>query len=67
MKSGCTYAPIKGKGNHTALLRIDDKGIKHLIIIPKRNPIPIGTRLSIIKQSEYTGEEFFEKIKGQER
>jgi len=63
LKAGCSYAPVKGKGSHTALLRIDSNNTKHLIIIPKRDPIPKGTLLSIIKQSGYSKEEFFEKVK----
>lgn len=58
LKAGFDYAPIKGKGSHTALLRIGGHGEKYLVIIPKRNPVPKGTLISIIKQSGMTREEF---------
>lgn len=48
LKSGFQYAPIKGKGSHTALVRIDTEERPHLIIIPLRDPVPKGTLLSII-------------------
>ncbi|NOR49043.1 MAG: hypothetical protein GQ533_13555 [Methanosarcinaceae archaeon] len=37
LKAGFDYAPIKGKGSHTALVREDDHGDKFLVIIPKRD------------------------------
>ncbi len=55
---GFNYASIKGKGSHTALLREGLHGEKFLVIIPKRNPIPKGTLISIIKQSGYSRDEF---------
>ena len=58
LKSGFDYAPIKGKGSHIALVRIGNNGEKYLVIIPKRDPVPIGTLMSIIKQSGLTREEF---------
>lgn len=54
LKAGFDYAPIKGKGSHTALVREGLYGEKFLVIIPKRNPIPKGTLISIIKQSGYS-------------
>ena len=51
LKKGFVYAPIKGKGSHTALLRTDDKGNKHIVIIPKKDPIPKRTLLSIHSNS----------------
>ena len=58
LKAGFDYAPIKGKGSHTALVREGLHGEKFLVIIPKRNPIPKGTLISIIKQSGYSKDEF---------
>jgi predicted RNA binding protein YcfA (HicA-like mRNA interferase family) len=58
LKAGFDYAPIKGKGSHTALVREGLHGEKFLVIIPKRNPIPKGTLISIIKQSGYSRDEF---------
>ncbi len=60
LKAGFDYAPIKGKGSHIALVRIGIHGEKYLVIIPKRDPIPKGTLMSIIKQSGLTREEFIE-------
>ena len=62
LKAGFDYAPIKGKGSHTALVREGAYGEKFLIIIPKRNPIPKGTLISIIKQSGYSRNEFIKLI-----
>ena len=58
LKAGFDFAPIKGKGSHIALVRIGIHGEKYLVIIPKRDPIPKGTLMSIIKQSGFTREEF---------
>lgn len=62
LKAGFDYAPFKGKGSHTALVREGLHGEKFLVIIPKRNPIPKGTLISIIKQSGYSRDEFVELI-----
>lgn len=63
LKSGFQYAPIKGKGSHTALVRIDAEERPHLIIIPLRDPVPKGTLLSIIKQSGLSRDEFLILLK----
>ncbi|MBU3966825.1 MAG: type II toxin-antitoxin system HicA family toxin [Euryarchaeota archaeon] len=63
LKAGFDYAPIKGKGSHIALVRAGDHGEKYLVIIPKRNPIPKGTLISIIKQSGLTRDDFIEIMK----
>ena len=57
LEAGFDYAPIKGKGSHTALFREGLHGEKFLVIIPKRNPVPKGTLISIIKQSGYSRDE----------
>ena len=62
LKAGFDYAPIKGKGSHTALVREGAYGDKFLVIIPKRNPVPKGTLISIIKQSGYSRDEFIKLI-----
>ena len=62
LKAGFDYAPIKGKGSHTALVREGAYGEKFLVIIPKRNPVPKGTLISIIKQSGYSRDEFIKLI-----
>jgi predicted RNA binding protein YcfA (HicA-like mRNA interferase family) len=58
LKSGFEYATIKAKGSHTALVREGLNDEKFIVIIPKRNPIPKGTLISIIKQSGYSRNEF---------
>ncbi|MCL7414929.1 MAG: type II toxin-antitoxin system HicA family toxin [ANME-2 cluster archaeon] len=62
LKAGFDYAPIKGKGSHTALVREGLYDEKFLVIIPKRNPVPKGTLISIIKQSGYSRDEFIKLI-----
>jgi len=42
MKAGFDYAPKRGKGSHTALFKIDEKGRRLLVIIPKRKDMPKG-------------------------
>ena len=63
LKAGFTYAPIKGKGSHTALVKDGNYGEKFLVIIPKRDPLPKGTLISIIKQSGMSREEFIKMAK----
>ena len=47
LKAGFDYAPIKGKGSHTALVREGLYGENFLVIIPTRNPIPKGTLIRV--------------------
>ena len=61
LKAGFDYAPIKGKGSHRALVRVSSHE-KNLVIIPKRDPVPKGTLISIIKQSGMTREEFIKLL-----
>ena len=63
LKGGSQEAPIKGKGSHRALIRMDKDGKPHLVIIPLHDPIPKGTLLSIIRQSGLTREEFLALLK----
>ena len=55
---GYQDAPFQGKGSHVALYK-DDDGTKLLVIIPKRDPIPIGTLMSIMKQARMERDEFY--------
>lgn len=55
---GYQDAPFQGKGSHVALYK-DADGTKLLVIIPKRDPIPIGTLMSIMKQARMEREEFY--------
>jgi predicted RNA binding protein YcfA (HicA-like mRNA interferase family) len=63
-KRGFADARYQGKGSHTALIRIDNTGQKLLIIVPKRDVLPIGTLLSIMRQGKFTREEFIEILTG---
>jgi predicted RNA binding protein YcfA (HicA-like mRNA interferase family) len=63
-KRGFTEARHQGKGSHTALIRIDNTGQKLLIIIPKRDIVPISTLLSIMRQGNFSREEFIEILTG---
>ena len=55
---GYQDAPFQGKGSHVALYK-DADGTKLLVIIPKRDPVPIGTLMSIMKQARMEREEFY--------
>ena len=63
MKAGFDYAPKRGKGSHTALFKIDEKGRKLLVIIPKRKDMPKGVLLSILQQANLSEDEFVELLK----
>jgi predicted RNA binding protein YcfA (HicA-like mRNA interferase family) len=63
-KKGFTEALHQGKGSHTALIRMDNTGQKLLVIVPKRDILPIGTLLSIMRQGKFTREEFIEILTG---
>ena len=62
-KAGFDYAPKRGKGSHTALFKIDEKGRKLLVIVPKRNDMPKGVLLSILQQANLSKDEFIELLK----
>jgi len=53
-------APHQGKGSHIALYKRNPNGEKLLVIVPKRDPVPRGTLLSILKQAHMTKDEFLE-------
>ncbi len=56
-------APFQGRGSHTALYRVTEQGQKILVIVPKRDPLPRGTLLSIMKQAKLTREEFIRLLR----
>jgi predicted RNA binding protein YcfA (HicA-like mRNA interferase family) len=62
-KDGFEYAPKRGKGSHTALFKIDEKGRKLLVIVPKRRELPKGTLLSILQQANLSKDDFIELLK----
>jgi len=43
-----------------ALIRVDNTGQKLLVIVPKRDILPIGTLLSIMRQGKFSREEFMD-------
>ena len=56
-KAGFAHAPKRGKGSHIAMFKQDARG-KHLVIIPKRKDVPMGTMLAIFDQAGLLREEF---------
>ena len=48
-KIGFENARYQGKGSHTALYMVDEGGQKLLVIVPKRDVLPAGVFLSIMK------------------
>jgi len=63
-KRGCSEARHQGKGSHTALIRVDCTGQKLLVIVPKRDILPVGTLLSIMRQGNFSRDEFIEILTG---
>jgi predicted RNA binding protein YcfA (HicA-like mRNA interferase family) len=63
-KRGFIEARHQGKGSHTALIRVDSSNQKLLVIVPKRDILPIGTLLSIMRQGKFTREKFIEILTG---
>lgn len=59
-KAGFAMAPHQGKGSHIALYKRNPDGEKLLVIIPRRDPVPRGTLISILKQARLTKEEFLD-------
>ncbi|HLC75369.1 MAG TPA: type II toxin-antitoxin system HicA family toxin [Candidatus Nanoarchaeia archaeon] len=51
-------------GSHVQLVGIDNGGKKHLVTVPDHGnkEIPIGTLLSIIRQSGMTRDEFLRRL-----
>jgi predicted RNA binding protein YcfA (HicA-like mRNA interferase family) len=60
--AGFEYAPKRGKGSHTALVKIETERTL-LVIIPRKNIIPKGTLNSILQQAGLTREEFLSLLK----
>jgi predicted RNA binding protein YcfA (HicA-like mRNA interferase family) len=61
-RAGFADAVHQGKGSHVALFKIDEHGHKRLVIVPRRDPVPAGTLLSIMKQIGLSREEFIELL-----
>ncbi len=62
-RAGFTYAPKRGKGSHIAMFKVEKDGTKRLVIIPRKDQIPRGTLMSILKQAGLTKEEFLKLLK----
>ena len=62
-KDGFEDAPKRGKGSHRALYKIDEKGRKLLVIVPKRKELPKGTLLAILQQANVSKEDFMQLLK----
>jgi predicted RNA binding protein YcfA (HicA-like mRNA interferase family) len=62
-KAGFVYAPKRGKGSHIAFYKIDEKGHKLLVIVPKRRELPKGTLLSILQQANLSKDDFIKLLK----
>jgi predicted RNA binding protein YcfA (HicA-like mRNA interferase family) len=61
-RAGFVDAPKRGKGSHTALVRVDDDGRKYLVIVPASDPIPVGTLSAILRQAGVTRDEFVDLL-----
>jgi predicted RNA binding protein YcfA (HicA-like mRNA interferase family) len=62
-RAGFTHAPKRGKGSHAALYKIDERGRKLLVIVPRRSELPRGVLLSILQQANISKEEFMDLLK----
>ena len=63
-KAGFELARHQGKGSHTALFKQDENGQKLLVVVPKRDILPPGVLLSIMKQARLTRQEFLTLLEG---
>jgi len=63
-KTGFEEARYQGKGSHTVLVKADRNGQKLLVVIPKRDILPIGVLLSIMKQGKFSRDEFIALLTG---
>jgi|APFre7841882724_1041349.scaffolds.fasta_scaffold51292_2 predicted RNA binding protein YcfA (HicA-like mRNA interferase family) len=62
-QAGFVDAPVRGKGSHTALTKIEPDGTTRLVIVPDRKDIPIGTLIAIIKQAGLTRDQFLDLLR----
>ncbi|MFA5376216.1 MAG: hypothetical protein WC455_10775 [Dehalococcoidia bacterium] len=49
-------------GSHTVFFKVDDKGQKLLVVVPKRDILPVGVLISIMKQGKFARDEFLELL-----
>jgi predicted RNA binding protein YcfA (HicA-like mRNA interferase family) len=62
-RAGFADAPLRGKGSHRALFRVDEKGRTRLAIIPRAKTLPRGTLNAILKQAGMSPEELRRLLK----
>jgi predicted RNA binding protein YcfA (HicA-like mRNA interferase family) len=58
--AGFVFSPSRGKGSHRAYVLVPLPERTRLVIVPLSMDLPIGTVLSIIKQSGLTTTEFID-------
>jgi len=61
-KVGFEKARHQRKGSHTVFFKVDDKGQKLLVVVPKRDILPVGVLISIMKQGKFARDEFLELL-----
>ncbi len=55
------FSVVRQKGSHVSLhKKVNGKTL--LVVVPRKNPIKIGTLISILKQSEINREEFLKEV-----
>jgi predicted RNA binding protein YcfA (HicA-like mRNA interferase family) len=60
--AGFVDAPVRGKGSHHALTKVNEHGNARLVIVPERREIPKGTLLAILKQAALSRQEFLDLL-----
>lgn len=58
LQSGFSQPPRKGKGNHKAFYKKNEKGQITLVIVPKFEKIPSGVLKAILEQANLSLEKF---------
>lgn len=56
------FSITRQKGSHISLHK-KENGKTLLVVVPKKNPIKIGTLISILKQANITRDEFLKLVK----
>ncbi len=62
-KSGFVQTPRKGKGNHKAFYRKNEKGQIEIVIVPKLEKTPQGVLNAILEQANLDFETFQKLLK----
>ena len=61
-RAGFAFAPKRGKGSHTAMVRQKLGEPTRLVIIPKAKDLPRGTLMGILDQAGLTIDEFLQLL-----